>query len=80
MYINAFLRVLLLEAGDDDKPNVRISVPLVAAYNAQTKADWTYYTVPQNRSSQQLVGKVVFNDVEVIFRKRSSLLSRDVSQ
>nr|XP_026692204.1 glucose dehydrogenase [FAD, quinone]-like [Ciona intestinalis] len=40
-------KVLVLEAGDNDAPNLFISVPLFAPFMQRSKQDWQYRTEPQ---------------------------------
>ena len=43
-------RVLLLEAGGDDRGMSLISVPMAGGQLFHTEHDWNYFTVPQKHS------------------------------
>ncbi|XP_078490261.1 glucose dehydrogenase [FAD, quinone]-like [Ciona intestinalis] len=54
------IKVLLLEAGEEDSPNFLISTPtLVTALQAQS-TDWKYRTVPQKTACHSLNDNVAF--------------------
>ncbi|XP_078490951.1 glucose dehydrogenase [FAD, quinone]-like [Ciona intestinalis] len=53
-------KVLLLEAGDNDAPNIYISVPMLAPYVQGTDADWMYRTEPQKHGCKLLENNVSF--------------------
>lgn len=44
---DAGVRVLLLEAGGEEKSNPLFTIPIAAGRLLQTEWDWEYYTVPQ---------------------------------
>uniref|UniRef100_F6V6J6 Glucose-methanol-choline oxidoreductase N-terminal domain-containing protein n=1 Tax=Ciona intestinalis TaxID=7719 RepID=F6V6J6_CIOIN len=53
-------KVLLLEAGDNDAPNIYISVPMLAPYVQGTDADWMYRTEPQKHGCKLLENNISF--------------------
>ncbi|XP_078490954.1 LOW QUALITY PROTEIN: glucose dehydrogenase [FAD, quinone]-like [Ciona intestinalis] len=53
-------KVLVLEAGDNDAPNIYISVPMLAPYVQGTDADWMYKTEPQKHGCKLLENNVSF--------------------
>ena len=52
-------RVLLLEAGGDDRGLSIISVPMAGMDLKRSEYDWNYSTVPQKHSLQGLEGQVL---------------------
>ena len=55
------LKILVLEAGPDDRDNLDIKVPINAASTAHSDIDWSYYTIKQKHSLQ------AFNDQVFIY-------------
>jgi choline dehydrogenase len=51
-------RVLLLEAGPDDRGISAFSIPMAGLGLFQSQYDWRYETVPQKHSMQGYEGKV----------------------
>ena len=56
--INLFFRVLLVEAGSEDQPNLKIALPLLAFWNVNSDVDWYYKSAPQKHSSQNFNNRV----------------------
>ena len=53
------LKILVLEAGSDDRNNNEINIPFNAIETAHdTDVSWDYYTVKQNNSLQAFDGQV----------------------
>uniref|UniRef100_H2Y9U3 Glucose-methanol-choline oxidoreductase N-terminal domain-containing protein n=1 Tax=Ciona savignyi TaxID=51511 RepID=H2Y9U3_CIOSA len=53
-------KVLVLEAGDNDAPNIFISTPLLAPLVQGTTTDWMYRTEPQENACNLLTDNVSF--------------------
>uniref|UniRef100_H2YS53 Glucose-methanol-choline oxidoreductase N-terminal domain-containing protein n=1 Tax=Ciona savignyi TaxID=51511 RepID=H2YS53_CIOSA len=51
------IKVLVLEAGDDDAPNPLISVPILCALAQKSSIDWEYKTIPQTHACKGLKEK-----------------------
>lgn len=49
---NSSKRVLLLEAGGDDRGVAMLSVPMAGMEALHTQYDWRYWTVPQKHALQ----------------------------
>lgn len=60
---NPDIKVVLIEAGPDDRSNPNVTNPLNRNKNANTSIDWAYKSTPQNRldnrSVQFTAGKIV---------------------
>ena len=52
-------RVLLLEAGGDDRGMSLISVPMAGGQLFHTEHDWNYFTVPQKHSHHGMEKQVL---------------------
>ncbi|KAF8934980.1 hypothetical protein BGZ52_002116 [Haplosporangium bisporale] len=60
---NENVRVLVLEAGDDNDDSYKVRTPMMAAFMFESKWDWRMFTVPQvyanNRSLKHVRGKML---------------------
>ena len=54
-----FFRILLLEAGDNDQPDPRISIPILMGSVARTAVDWNFsgHTPSFTNKSEQRVNR-----------------------
>ncbi|XP_076466560.1 glucose dehydrogenase [FAD, quinone]-like [Babylonia areolata] len=67
------VRVLVLEAGGDDRGNSFISMPMGSMHLMHSEFDWDYLTVPQKHSSQGLEGQMHYWPTGKVLGGSSSL-------
>uniref|UniRef100_H2ZC62 Glucose-methanol-choline oxidoreductase N-terminal domain-containing protein n=1 Tax=Ciona savignyi TaxID=51511 RepID=H2ZC62_CIOSA len=54
------VKILLLEAGEEDSPNFLINTPMMVTTLQNASTDWSYRTVPQKHACFSLKDKVSF--------------------
>jgi len=59
--------VLLIEAGGSELDDDNFRIPLHASIPQKTKADWTYYTVPQHNSHLGMNNQVNSISFDIVY-------------
>ena len=59
--------VLLIEAGGSELDDDNFRIPLNALITLKTKADWTYYTVPQHNSHLGMNNQVNSTSFDIVY-------------